>query len=113
MSWILPIFLAIFFACMIACIGHLLGQRRQLQEKLAFKEEELDRANKYHWDIREMLIDQHMVVKKDLEARLKNAFTCLELALAAVPSQFNNVNVELGLQGVTYQFHSLDKETIS
>lgn len=46
-----------------------------------------------------------------LSNQLADAYKSLEVALGASPSQFNDVSVELGLHGVVYQFHALDKES--
>lgn len=44
-----------------------------------------------------------------LKAALDNAHKALELALAASPGPFKDVSVELGLNGITYHFNSLEE----
>lgn len=55
-------------------------------------------------------VEKLLNITDTLEEERDNAYKCLELALNASPSQFNDVDVELGIHGVIYQFHSLDKE---
>lgn len=47
---------------------------------------------------------------KRLKKELKDAYSSLELALEASPGPFTGVTVELGLNGVIYQFHQLEQE---
>lgn len=54
--------------------------------------------------------DRLVVLILDLEDRLANSYTSLKLALEATPGPFNDVQTELGIHGVIYQFRSLEKE---
>lgn len=53
----------------------------------------------------EVEIAEHVLAKQD-------AYACLEMAMNDINSPVNNVSVEVGLHGVTYQFHTLEKEVV-
>jgi hypothetical protein len=78
---------------------------RQTKKDLEFLQEESDR-DKDLFDRKELVYQAELF---SMSEQLENAYTSLNLALGASPGVFDHVEVELGINGVIYQFRSLEK----
>jgi Na+-transporting NADH:ubiquinone oxidoreductase subunit NqrC len=100
----LYIILGLIVLCLVAgaACAKLLVLNRELQQENDLFEDE----NNHLAVMMELMRTVATVDISELKQERDNAYQCLEMVLKESPSTFNDVAVELGLNGVVYQFRN-------